>query len=266
MQAKATPFAFIDTHAGSGCYALDGVEAGKTGEYKDGISRLLFPDLHPNSGKGQALPPLLRRWLDAILRLPGNDHGLKLYPGSPLQVANAMREIDSAQLCELHPEEATRLRDLFHHDHRVHVHQRNGYEALKALLPPKEKRGLVLIDPPYEAQEAEYRVIEKALKAALERWPTGVYAVWYPIKLRSQVQPFHRWLQHCSARRVLRAELLVHPDDSPLRLNGSGMVILNAPWKLDEALRDSLRVMAPMLSQERPAQWRLDWLVEDSAS
>ncbi|WP_046970611.1 23S rRNA (adenine(2030)-N(6))-methyltransferase RlmJ [Dyella japonica] len=269
MQAKPTPFAFIDTHAGSGCYALDGTEAGKTGEYKDGISRLLFPDLYPNNasnGKAQALPPLLRRWLDAILRLPGNDHGLKLYPGSPLQVANAMREIDSAQLCELHPEEASRLRDLFHHDHRVHVHQRNGYEALKALLPPKEKRGLVLIDPPYEAQDSEYRVIEKSLKAALERWPTGVYAVWYPIKLRSQVQPFHRWLQHCGARRVLRAELLVHPDDSPLRLNGSGMVILNAPWKLDDALRDSLRAMAPMLSQERPAQWRLDWLVQDSAS
>ncbi|MGO4501585.1 MULTISPECIES: 23S rRNA (adenine(2030)-N(6))-methyltransferase RlmJ [unclassified Dyella] len=266
MQAKPTPFAFIDTHAGSGCYALDSTEAGKTGEYKDGISRLLFPDLSPNNGKAQALPPLLRRWLDAILRLPGNDHGLKLYPGSPLQVANAMRDIDSAQLCELHPEEATRLRDLFHRDHRVHVHQRNGYEALKALLPPKEKRGLVLIDPPYEAQDSEYRVIEKALKAALERWPTGVYAVWYPIKLRSQVQPFHRWLQHCGARRVLRAELMVHPDDSPLRLNGSGMVILNAPWKLDDALRDSLRAMAPMLSQERPAQWRLDWLAQDSAS
>lgn len=269
MQAKPTPFAFIDTHAGSGCYALDSTEAGKTGEYKDGISRLLFPDLYPNNAnnsKAQALPPLLRRWLDAILRLPGNDHGLKLYPGSPLQVANAMRDIDSAQLCELHPEEATRLRELFHHDHRVHVHQRNGYEALKALLPPKEKRGLVLIDPPYEAQDSEYRVIEKALKAALERWPTGVYAVWYPIKLRSQVQPFHRWLQNCGARRVLRAELMVHPDDSPLRLNGSGMVILNAPWKLDDALRDSLRAMAPMLSQERPAQWRLDWLVQDSAS
>ena len=269
MQAKPTPFAFIDTHAGSGCYALDSTEAGKTGEYKDGISRLLFPDLYPNNAnnsKAQALPPLLRRWLDAILRLPGNDHGLKLYPGSPLQAANAMRDIDSAQLCELHPEEATRLRDLFHHDHRVHVHQRNGYEALKALLPPKEKRGLVLIDPPYEAQDSEYRVIEKSLKAALERWPTGVYAVWYPIKLRSQVQPFHRWLQHCGARRVLRAELMVHPDDSPLRLNGSGMVILNAPWKLDDALRDALRAMAPMLSQERPAQWRLDWLLQDSAS
>ena len=263
MQAKATPFAFIDTHAGSGCYALDSTEAGKTGEYKDGINRLLFPDLHSSGTRTQPLPPLLRRWLDAILRVPGNEHGLRLYPGSPLQVANAMRESDSAQLCELHPEEATRLRELFRHDHRVHVHERNGYEALKALLPPKEKRGLVLIDPPYEAQESEYRVIEQALKTALQRWPTGIYAVWYPIKLRSQVQPFHRWLQHCGVRRVLRAELLVHPDDSPLRLNGSGMVILNAPWKLDEALRDALRAMAPLLSQEQRAEWRLDWLVEE---
>ena len=141
LQAKPTPFAYVDTHAGSGCYALDSAEAGKTGEYKDGIARLLFPDLHAGNGKAPPLPPLLRRWLDGILRLPGNEHGLKLYPGSPLQVAHAMRESDSAQLCELHPEEATRLRELFHHDHRVHVHQRDGYEALKALLPPKEKRG-----------------------------------------------------------------------------------------------------------------------------
>ncbi|WP_199097346.1 23S rRNA (adenine(2030)-N(6))-methyltransferase RlmJ [Dyella sp. ASV21] len=266
MQAKPTPFAFIDTHAGSGCYALDSAEAGKTGEYKDGISRLLFPDLHASNGKAAPLPPLLRRWLDSIIKLPGNEHGLKLYPGSPLQAARAMREGDSAQLCELHPEEAVRLRELFHHDNRVHVHQRNGYEALKALLPPKEKRGLVLIDPPYEAQEAEYRVIEQTLKLALERWPTGVYAIWYPIKLRSQVQPFHRWLQRCGARRVLRAELLVRSDDSPLRLNGTGMVVLNAPWKLDEVLREPLRAMTTLLSQDRPAQWRLDWLVEDTAS
>lgn len=264
LQAKSTPFAFIDTHAGSGCYALDSTEAGKTGEYKHGIARLLFPDLHSSGGRSEPLPPLLRRWLDAIVRVPGNEHGLRLYPGSPLQVANMMREADSAQLCELHPEEASRLRELFRQDHRVHVHERNGYEALKALLPPKEKRGLVLIDPPYEAQEAEYRVIQQSLKLALQRWPTGVYAVWYPIKLRSQVQPFHRWLQHCGVRRVLRAELLIHPDDSPLRLNGSGMVILNAPWKLDDGLRDALRAMTPLLSQERRAEWRLDWLIEEA--
>jgi 23S rRNA (adenine2030-N6)-methyltransferase len=211
------------------------------------------------------LPPLLRHWLDSLLAMPGNEHGLKLYPGSPLQAAMAMRETDSAQLCELHPEEAARLRELFRHDSRMHVHQRDGYEALKALLPPKEKRGLVLIDPPYEAQEAEYRRIEQALKAALLRWPTGVYAVWYPIKLRSQVQPFLRWLGHCGARRVLRAELLVHPDDSPLRLNGSGVAIVNAPWKLDDTLREPLRAVARLLAQERPAEWRLDWLAAEGA-
>jgi 23S rRNA (adenine2030-N6)-methyltransferase len=269
MKAKPTPFAYIDTHAGSGRYALDGREAGKTGEYKDGITRLLFPDVQragssvASQPSATVLPPLLRRWLDGILALPGNEDGLKFYPGSPLQVAQALRAEDSAQLCELHPEEATRLRELFQRDARVHAHQRDGYEALKSLLPPKEKRGLVLIDPPYEAQEAEYRQIEKTLKAALARWPVGVYAVWYPIKQRSQVQPFLRWLRRCGARRVLRAELLVHPDDSPLRLNGSGMVIINAPWKLDDTLREPLRALARLLSQERPAEWKLDWLVEE---
>ncbi|OZB59634.1 MAG: 23S rRNA (adenine(2030)-N(6))-methyltransferase RlmJ [Lysobacterales bacterium 14-68-21] len=264
LEAKDTPFAYIDTHAGSGCYALEGREAGKTGEYRDGIRRLLFPDLGADNGQSATLPPLLRRWLDGILALPGNEDGLKLYPGSPLQAARAMREGDSAHLCELHPEEAARLRELFARDGRVHVHHRDGYEALKALVPPQEKRGLVLIDPPYEAQDAEYRVIDQALKAALARWPTGVYAVWYPIKLRSQVQPFLRGLQHGMARRVLRAELLVHPDDSPLRLNGSGMVVLNAPWNLDEVLREPLRAMARLLGQGEPARWQLDWLVNDS--
>ena len=266
LKAKPTPFAVIETHAGSGCYALEGKEAQKTGEWRDGIGRLLFPDVGPHALPGGTLPPLLRHWLDGLLALPGNEQGLKLYPGSPLQLARALRESDSAQLCELQPEEATRLRELLHQDKRMHVHERDGYEALKALLPPKEKRGLVLIDPPYEAQEAEYRRIEQALKAALVRWPTGIYAVWYPIKQRSQVQPFLRWIGHCGARRVLRAEVLVHPDDSPLRLNGSGMAIVNAPWKLDDTLREPLRALGRLLSQERPAAWRLDWLAAEGAA
>ena len=261
LKAKDTPFALIDTHAGSGCYALDSEEAGKTGEYRDGIARLLFPDL--TQTQPVTLPPLLRDWLDSLLAIPGNEHGLKLYPGSPLQAARALRPTDSAQLCELHPEEVAQLRELFRQDRRVHVHHRNGYEALKALLPPKEKRGLVLIDPPYEAQEDEFRLIEAALQAALQRWPNGVYAIWYPIKRRSQVQPFLRWLQRCGARRVLQAELLVHADDSPLRLNGSGMAILNAPWNLDQVLREPLQAIARLLAQGHAAQWRLDWLVRD---
>jgi 23S rRNA (adenine2030-N6)-methyltransferase len=263
LKAKPAPFAVIDTHAGSGSYALDSMEAEKTGEWREGVGRLLFPDVGPHARAGDALPPMLRRWLDDLLALPGNETGLKFYPGSPVQVARALRPNDSAQLCELHPEEAGRLRARLRHDARLHVHERDGYAALKALLPPKEKRGLVLIDPPYEAQEAEYQQIEQALKVALERWPTGIYAVWYPIKQRSQVQPFLRWLGHCGARRVLRAELLVHADDSPLRLNGSGMAILNAPWKLDEALREPLRALARLLAQGRPADWKLDWLAAE---
>ncbi|MDE1894711.1 MAG: 23S rRNA (adenine(2030)-N(6))-methyltransferase RlmJ [Pseudomonadota bacterium] len=257
LQAKPTPFCYIDTHAGSGNYPLDGFEARKTAEHKDGIGRL-----HP----AEKAPPLLRRWRASILGSADNAQGLKHYPGSPLQVARLLRPGDSAQLCELHAEEAAKLRDLFRANPQVHVHQRDGYEALKALLPPREKRGLVLIDPPYEAQEAEYRQIEQALKSALQRWPGGIYAVWYPIKLRSQVQPFLRGLQHSGVKRVLRAELLPHPDDSPLRLNGSGMVILNAPWNLDEVLREPLRVLASLLSQERPAEWKLEWLLDEAGS
>jgi 23S rRNA (adenine2030-N6)-methyltransferase len=263
LKAKPTPFCLIDTHAGSGLYALDGVEAGKTGEYKDGVARLLFPDLHGDEPIAGSLPPLLRRWLDLITQMDGNQGELHYYPGSPMLGALSMRPGDSAQLCELLPGEADRLRELFRNDPRMHVHQRNGYEALKGLTPPKEKRGLVLIDPPYEAQEAEYKAIEQALKAAMLRWPTGMYAVWYPIKLRSQVQPFLRWLPRSGARRVLCVELLLHPDDSPLRLNGSGMVILNAPYQLDEALREPLRALARLLGKDQPAQWRLDWLLQD---
>lgn len=257
MQTKPTPFCYIDTHAGSGSYALDGFEAKKTGEHKDGIGRL-----HP----AEKMPPLLQRWRDSILTGEGNELGLKRYPGSPLQVARLLRPGDSAQLCELHSEEAAKLRTVLHRDPRMHVHQRDGYEALKALLPPKEKRGLVLIDPPYEAQDAEYKLIDQALKSALQRWPSGVYAVWYPIKLRSQVQPFLRGLQRSGAKRVLRAEILLHPDDSPLRLNGAGMVILNAPWNFDDTLRETLRAMASLLSPpDRSAEWKLDWLLQEGA-
>ncbi len=256
LQAKPTPFCYVETHAGSGNYALDGFEATKTGEHQDGIARL-----HP----AEKLPPLLQRFRDSILRSAGNADGLKQYPGSPLQVARLLRPGDSAQLCELHPEETARLRALLHRDPRLHVHQRDGYAALKALLPPREKRGLVLIDPPYEAQEAEYKLIDKALKEALQRWPTGIYAVWYPIKLRSQVQPFLHSLQRSSAKRVLRAEILVHADNTPLRLNGAGMVILNAPWNLDDTLRASMRALASLLSQDEPAQWNLDWLRAEGA-
>jgi 23S rRNA (adenine2030-N6)-methyltransferase len=255
LEQKASPFAYIDTHAGRGRYDLRGAEARKTAESDEG-----FGVLKTASG----LPPLLWKWLETVRACNEGDETLRYYPGSPWIAAHLMREGDSAQLCELRGDEAGALRQLFHHDRRVHVHERDGYEAMKAFVPPKEKRGLVLIDPPFEAQEAEFRLIEKSLKAAMEKWPGGIYAIWYPIKLRSHVQPFHRWLTKSGAKRVLVAELLLRPDDSPLRLNGTGVAIVNAPWKLDEALRDSLRLLPKLLGTPGESEYRLTWLVEDT--
>src|SRR5690348_355573 len=250
LTAKDKPLCYFDTHAGRGRYALDEIEAGKTGEWRDGIG-LLFDAPDP--------PPSLRRYLDAI-RACNPDGTLRTYPGSPLLAAQALRANDRLILCETQDDEAVALRALFSGDTRVHVHQRDGYAALNALLPPPEKRGLVLIDPPFEAQEGEFATIEAALTRARMRWPKGVYAVWYPIKSLRTIAPFHRHLSEGSFQRVMVAELMVLPDDSPLRLNGCGMLVANPPWQTDRTLSVLLPALRTTLAQSPRAGRRLRWL------
>jgi 23S rRNA (adenine2030-N6)-methyltransferase len=254
LNEKAAPYCYFDTHAGAGRYDLRGIEAAKTQEAEDGVVRLLGTD---------AASPMLRGYLDlvAALNLPGHSGGaIAVYPGSPLIASHLMRDSDRAVLCELQLDEVTALRALFAGDTRFGIHQRDGYGALGALLPPKERRGLVLIDPPFEMQGDEFRAIESALQAAYARWPTGIYAIWYPIKQREATRPFLRWFTAHDIRKTLVAELLVHADDSPLRLNGCGMVIVNAPWKFDEQLRDLLPQVHKHLSHESKGIARVDWL------
>lgn len=256
LKSKQAPFAFIDTHAGAGRYDLGGIEAQKTGEYRDGVKRLFG---------AERLPTLIHAYLN-LVRSQTSASGPApegFYPGSPMIAAALMRDQDRLQLCEIQESEYVQLRNLFKGDGRVAVHQRDGYQALRALLPPKEKRGLVLIDPPFEAQAEEFRLIERSLKAAIERWPTGVFAIWYPIKLRQHITPFHRWLQGSGLRKVLVAELLLHPDNSALRLNGCGMALINAPYRIDRAIGECLPLLAQHLAQSRFSQHRLEWLVED---
>jgi len=250
LKTKQTPFAVLDTHAGAGRYSLASEEALKTGEFRDGVMRLLA---------AERLPTLVH----AYLNLVRSQNGSQSYPGSPLIAAQLLRDSDRLMVCELQNAEIASLRQLFARDARVAVHQRDGYQAMSALLPPPEKRGLVLIDPPFEAQEQEFRVIEEALAAAHKRFANGVYAVWYPIKLRQSVLPFHRWLKESGMRKVLVAEICVHPDNSALRLNGCGMAIVNAPYKLDRTLAEILPTLATTLAQSRYAQFKLEWLVED---
>lgn len=250
LTAKDKPMCYFDTHAGRGRYRLDDAEAQKTGEWREGIGRLF---------ETADLPKPLSRYLDTIRAC--NPDGLpKRYPGSPLLAANTLRAQDRLVLCETQSEEADTLRALFRNDARAHVHQRDGYAALNALLPPSERRGLVLIDPPFEAQDREFAAIETALIKAHVRWPSGVYAVWYPIKSQRSLAPFHRHLSSGPFRGVLAADLMVQPDDSPLRLNGCGMLIANPPWRLDVTLGGLLPALCQTLAQSPRASQNLRWL------
>ncbi|HOV58593.1 MAG TPA: 23S rRNA (adenine(2030)-N(6))-methyltransferase RlmJ [Rhodanobacteraceae bacterium] len=254
LKQKQTPFCYLDSHAGAGRYDLHSAEAQKTREAVDGVLRLL---------DASRLPSSVHVYLNLVRALnSGRASGdLAVYPGSPLLASLLMREQDRAQLCELQGDEAQSLRELFRGDARVAVHERDGYAALRALLPPRERRGLVLIDPPFEAQEDEFRAIEAALADALQRWPGGMYAVWYPIKLRQHVLPFHRWFIERGVKKTLVAELLLHPDNSALRLNGCGMLLVNPPWKFDRQLEELLPALTQRLAQGRFGQHRVQWLV-----
>jgi len=255
LMQKPAPMCYFDTHAGAGRYDLRGDEASRTGEYVEGVLRL---------ARVTDPPPALRRYFDLLDSI--NDGAalpeMRVYPGSPLIAACLLRAGDRATLCELQPEEAALLRTLFARDARIGVHQRDGYAALAAMLPPKERRGLVLIDPPFETQNAEFRSIETALGNACARWPTGCYAVWYPIKQREQTRPFHRWFAGTGMKKVLVAELLRQPDDSPLRLNGCGMIIVNPPWQFDLQLEALLPILHRHLSLGG-GSWRVQWLARD---
>jgi 23S rRNA (adenine2030-N6)-methyltransferase len=253
QKRKPSAFCYFDTHAGRGRYDLRGEEATRTREYAGGVQRLLA---------SARLPATLHIYVNLVRALnAGQPAELSVYPGSPLIASLILREQDHAILCELQDDEATALKALFRGDARFAVHARDGYEALKALTPPQQKRGLVLIDPPFEAQAGEFLQIEGALATALARWPNATYAVWYPIKLRQHVTPFHRWLaERSGAKDVLIAELLLHPDNSALRLNGCGVAILNPPFRFDRELGEIVPVLREVLVQGRYGNQKVEWL------
>ncbi len=252
FKRKPAPFFVLDTHAGRGQYLLQGEHSDKTGEARGGIFRLYV--LH-------GLPAPVTSYLKRV-QADNPVGALVSYPGSPLLVAQAMREHDRLVACEIHPDEARALGALFKNDRRVGVMERDGYAAVKALVPPKEKRGLVLIDPPYEAQDGEYASILAALQEGLARWPTGTYAVWYPVKQRRTLLPFLRKVAKLPCKSALLMEVMVRPDDSPLRLNGSGMLVINPPYQLDKELAPALPVLARLLGEREPTS-TLQWIIEE---
>lgn len=240
MQRKPKPFCYFETHAGAGKYALDSVSAHKTQEFEQGIKRLWNC---PNP------PDLVNQYLDIVKKFNVTSQ-LRTYPGSPCLARELLRPEDRMVLCELHDEVFTQLRQEFARTPRTKTYFEDGYKLLNAVLPPLERRGVVLIDPAFESSN-EFKQLIKHLKAAYQRWETGVYAIWYPIKSRTALQKFHRDLLATGIPKILAIQLYVYPDDVELRLNGAGVVIINPPYQLDTELTQVLPWLSQLLAVER---------------
>jgi 23S rRNA (adenine2030-N6)-methyltransferase len=256
LLAKPKPLAYLDSHAGAGVYDLKSEQARKTGECADGIGRL-WP-------RREAFPEL-DRYFSAITALnPAG--GYARYPGSPQIARHCLRADDRLILMELHQTEAQTLRRELGGDPRINIHHRDGFDGLTALLPPSPPRGLVLIDPPYEIKSDAGR-LAACLAAAQSRWPSGSYAIWYP-RLgvqRDQAEPLLRKLLRV-VPELLVAELAVRSQSDDFGMHGSGMAIINPPWRFEERLGTVLPRLAAVLASDSGRRkrdvpgWRLDWL------
>jgi len=255
LKDKPAAFCVLDTHAGAGLYDVESPEAQKTGEFARGFGQL---GLGREAGQG-GLPAELAPYVAAV-RAANPGGGLRFYPGSPRLVRALLRPQDRLVACELHPEDAASLKRLLARDPQVQVHRRDGYEALGALLPPREKRGLVLIDPPFE-EPGERRQVAQALARAHARWPQGVYAIWYPIKSEAEARLFHGELANTGIRRQLAAEMTVRAGGDPAALNGCGMAVVNPPFRLEATLAGVLPELHARLAAEGGT--RVAWLVKE---
>lgn len=256
LQRKDTPYCYIDTHAGCGLYDLGASAPQRTLEFKSGITRV-------KAAEG-TVPRLVQDYQKAVAALQAERSGF-WYPGSPWLARHMAREQDRLVLMELHPEDAEILKEAFPRDHRLAVHARDAYEGLPALVPPKEKRGLVLIDPPYEEERDDYAPVVELLAKAHAKWPTGMYAIWFPIKDHHAITRFYRRLRNTGIPKMLTTELCVLPPDNQLGLNGTGMVIVNPPYQFADTASKVLAWLKPVLSEHPQACTKVEWLNGESA-
>ncbi len=224
LKRKPSAFFALDTHAGRGYYDLQAPEAQKSGEAERGVQRLVQQSI---------AEPDLAGYFAAIRARRGKR--LPRYPGSPVLIGNALRSQDRALLVELVPAEARAAEREVASLGRMRTEIEDGYAALKAYLPPEERRGLVLIDPPYESLD-ELKLMLEAFEDAYRRWPSGIYLMWYPIRSATQRRNVHARFERLGIAKMLYADLAIHPDDAGLGLAGSGLMIVNPPYGADEYL------------------------------
>ena len=261
LQQKERGFLYLDTHAGRGRYDLAAAAQGDTlarkPEWPDGIGRLW--------ARGD-LSVALADYVALVREFDGkngNDLTMpRFYPGSPRLVQQLARPQDRLALSEKHPEECAELRAEFGRERRVSVHEMDGYTALRAMLPPPERRALVLIDPPFEAQN-EFAQIAAALREGLRRLPAGVFAVWYPLTERARVDTFFAELETLKLPPTLALELTVAGEACGLKMRGCGLVIVNPPWQFDREAQAFMPALAGLLAQAPGEGEAMCWLVPE---
>ncbi|MBM3601209.1 MAG: 23S rRNA (adenine(2030)-N(6))-methyltransferase RlmJ [Alphaproteobacteria bacterium] len=264
LKRKDKPFYALDTHAGIGRYDLGGAAAEKTGEWRQGILKVI------EAADSQSdAPAALGPYLDLVRVMNGGLKGnpadsLRAYPGSPRLVRALLRPADRLALSELHPEDHAALVAEFRRDAQVQVHALDGYVALKSFLPPPERRGLVLIDPPFEAAN-EFERLTRALVQGHRRFATGAFIAWHPIKHIKEIDAFHAALKATGVDRVLVLVFAVQPMDDAVRLNGCGLIMINPPWPLAEELPPVLHFLHRALRRRGKSTWRLEWLAGEAA-
>ena len=255
LRGKPAAFRVIDTHAGAGLYDLTSDAATRGGEWHGGIEKLLCAKIP------QAVEQLLAPYLDVVGALNERDR-LRTYPGSPALIRAWLRPQDRLIACELEPKAHAALVRNLRGDSRIKILGIDGWTALNAYVPPKERRGLVLVDPPFEAG-SDFTNLVTGLGAASRKWPTGIYALWYPIKGRREADMLAKRLGRLGLSKVLRAEILVEPTGDPTRLNGAGMILVNPPWTLENELSVLLPALIRVFGGAGKPGFRLDRLAAE---
>jgi 23S rRNA (adenine2030-N6)-methyltransferase len=251
LRGKPAAFRVIDSHAGAGRYDLSGPQAVRGDEWRGGIGRIFAATLPA------AVQPLLKPYLDTVAALNPNG-GLRLYPGSPLIAKARLRSQDRLIACELEPKAAQSLQAALRGDPRAKVLALDGWMAVNANVPPKERRGLVLIDPPYE-QTDDFSRLPAALAEAHRKWPTGIYMFWYPIKERDAPDALARRLRRLGVPKLMRCEINLQTPRAEGGLSGSGLILANPPFALAKELEILLPVLGRLFAET--ATHHLYWLV-----
>ncbi|MGV2873091.1 23S rRNA (adenine(2030)-N(6))-methyltransferase RlmJ [Colwellia sp. E150_009] len=242
MCRKEKGFHYIDSHSGAGMYQLQDEYSQKTGEYKDGIAKLV---------NESNLPEALQPYVNLIKELnPTNStndtNKLDIYPGSPGIAKRFMRRQDSTHLFELHPTDIQHLNDFCYRWKKVFVKQSDGYQGILGLLPPPNRRGVVLIDPPYELKEDYYKAVDTIVKA-YKKFATGTYILWYPVVKREQVNTMEQAFIHSNVKNLLQLEFCLSPDTNEYGMTGTGLFIVNPPWQLSKQMTEVLPYLKEML-------------------